>query len=52
MVKRQIREEVRRWHPDKFRQKLGRDIYKVELPAVMERVKHVSQALNQFGRDY
>ena len=52
MVKRQIREEVRRWHPDKFRQKLGRDISKVELPAVMERVKHVSQALNQFGRDY
>ena len=50
-MKRKIREEVRRWHPDKFKQKRGRDIYKVELLAVMERVKHVSQALNQYGRD-
>ena len=50
-MKRKIREEIRRWHPDKFKQKHGENIYKVELPAVMERVKHVSQALNQFGRD-
>ena len=52
MIKRKIREEVRRWHPDKFKQKHGQDIYKVELLAVMERVKHVSQALNQYGRDH
>ena len=50
-MKRKIREEIRRWHPDKFKQKHGAKIYKVELPAVMERVTHVSQALNQFGRD-
>ena len=50
VVKKKIREEIRRWHPDKFRQKLGHRIDKLEFLIVMERVKSVSQALNDYGK--
>ena len=50
MVKIRIREEVRRWHPDKFLQKLGLRVVKGERDQVMERVKSVSQALNDYGK--
>ena len=49
-MKRRIREEIRRWHPDKFKQKHGHRVHKVEFIAVMDRVKHVSQALNDYGK--
>ena len=48
-IKRAIREAIRRWHPDKFKQKLGPRILKTEFSEVMERVTYVAQALNNFG---
>ena len=50
VVKIRIREEVRRWHPDKFLQKLGLRVVAGEKEQVMERVKSVSQALNDYGK--
>jgi len=50
VVKKKIREEIRRWHPDKFRQKLGDRISEKQTELVMEKVKHVSQALTNFGK--
>jgi len=49
-VKSRIREEIRRWHPDKFMQKLGARILDEEKIGVMEKVKMVSQALNAYGK--
>jgi len=49
-VKLRIREEIRRWHPDKFMQKLGVRILNEEKNEVMEKVKVVSQALNAYGK--
>lgn len=48
-VRERIREEVRRWHPDKFIQKLGGRIVAEEREQVMERVKNVAQAINDYG---
>ena len=48
-VRERIREEVRRWHPDKFVQKLGERIVVEEREEVLERVKAVAQALNDYG---
>ena len=45
-----LREEIRRWHPDKFRQKVGPRILDQEAAAVMERVNTVAQALNEYRR--
>ena len=50
VVKTRIREEVRRWHPDKFLQKLGLRLVTEEKEEVMERVKCISQALNDYGK--
>ena len=50
VVKKIIREAIRKWHPDKFLQKLGDRICKKDLDHVMERVKLVSQALTNFGK--
>jgi len=50
VVKKKIREEIRRWHPDKFKQKLGDRICEKQTEIVMEKVKHVSQALTNFGK--
>eukprot|EP00092_Neocalanus_flemingeri_P015620 GFUD01016908.1.p1 GENE.GFUD01016908.1~~GFUD01016908.1.p1 ORF type:complete len:341 (+),score=110.32 GFUD01016908.1:50-1072(+) len=44
-VKKTIREAIRRWHPDKFKQKLGERICEKDSELVMEKVKHISQAL-------
>ena len=48
-IKAKIREEIRRWHPDKFLQKLGYRIEESEKESVMLRVKEVAQALNDYG---
>ena len=50
VVKGRIREEVRRWHPDKFIQKLGSRLIDEEKEEIMEKVKKVSQALNVYGK--
>ena len=50
VIKRSIREAIRRWHPDKFKQKLGHKINKIEFMLVMEKVTYVAQALNNFGK--
>lgn len=49
-VKKTIREAIRRWHPDKFKQKLGDRISEKDSDLVMEKVKHISQALTNFGK--
>ena len=49
-VKKKIREELRRWHPDKFWQKMSHRVALKDKEAVMERVKRVSQALTNFGK--
>ena len=49
-VKKKIREELRRWHPDKFWQKVGSRVGEEHKEEVMERVKRVSQALNNYGK--
>ena len=49
-IKKRIREELLRWHPDKFRQKLGDRIEKDQLSQVMDHVKHVSQILINYGK--
>ena len=49
-IKKKIREEIRRWHPDKFKQKLGHKIDKLEFVLVMDKVKNVSQAINDYGK--
>jgi len=49
-VKKTIREAIRRWHPDKFKQKLGDRIREKDFDLVMEKVKHISQALTNFGK--
>ena len=48
-VKKCIREEIRRWHPDKFLQKVGARVAPDQQQGVMDRVKGVSQALNNYG---
>jgi len=50
VVKKTIREEIRRWHPDKFKQKLGERICDKNTELVMEKVKHISQALTNYGK--
>ena len=49
-IKKKIREELRRWHPDKFWQKMSHRIAVEDKEAVMERVKRVSQALTNYGK--
>jgi len=49
-IKNKIREEVRRWHPDKFVQKIGARIVEEEKEIVMDKVKAISQALNSYGK--
>ena len=49
-VKKKIREELRRWHPDKFWQKMSHRVAMKDKEAVMERVKRVSQALTNYGK--
>ena len=49
-VKKKIREELRRWHPDKFWQKMGHRVAVEDKEAVMDRVKRVSQALTNYGK--
>ena len=49
-IKKRIREELLRWHPDKFRQKFGDRVSKNETEKVMDHVKHVSQILINYGK--
>ena len=49
-IKKRIREELLRWHPDKFKQKLGDRIESGEVDSVMSHVKSVSQILINYGK--
>jgi len=49
-AKKKIREELRRWHPDKFKQKNSDRIVVDQTELVMERVMRVSQVLISFGK--
>ena len=48
-VNKKIRDEIRRWHPDKFKQKLGGKFVAADKDLIMERVKTISQALNGYA---
>ena len=49
-IKKRIREELLRWHPDKFRQKFGERIDPEQQGQVMDHVKHISQILINYGK--
>ena len=49
-VKKRIREELLRWHPDKFRQKNADRIVEKDAEKVMNHVKNVSQILINYGK--
>ena len=49
-AKKAIRDELRRWHPDKFMQKYGRRLSVKDRGAIELIVTHISQALIQFGK--
>ncbi|XP_061189240.1 NF-kappa-B inhibitor-like protein 1 [Saccostrea echinata] len=44
--KKYLRDQVKRWHPDKFLQKFGNHILSTDKECVLQRVKQVSQELN------
>ena len=48
-VSKKIKDEIRRWHPDKFKQKLGGKFVAGDKDLIMERVKTISQALNGYA---
>jgi hypothetical protein len=48
-VNKELRDEIRRWHPDKFKQKLGVKFVAGDKDLITERVKIVSQALNGYA---
>ncbi len=49
-LKGAVREELRRWHPDKFAQKYGARFAEGEKDTIMAVVTHVSQSLINYGR--
>ena len=48
-VSKKIKEEIRRWHPDKFKQKLGLKFVAGDNDSIMKRVNLISQAINAFA---
>ena len=48
-AKKAIRDELRRWHPDKFKQKYGHRLYVKDRESIESIVTHISQALIKFG---
>lgn len=49
-LKKKIREEIRRWHPDKFWQKVGQRVAEDQKEEVMKKIKEISQALTNYGK--
>ena len=49
-IKKRIREELLRWHPDKFKQKFGDRIESEDVDSVFSHVKNVSQILINYGK--
>ena len=50
-VNKKIKDEIRRWHPDKFKQKLGVRFVKGEKDLIMNRVTIISQAINVYAME-
>ena len=46
---KKIKTEIRKWHPDKFKQKLGVKFVKGDNDNIMNRVNIISQALNVYA---
>lgn len=44
-----LRDQILRWHPDKFEQKFGRFLKPDEKDKILSRVKEISQALNNMS---
>lgn len=49
MQRRRVLEELLRWHPDKFESRFGALVVPEDRDAVMQRVKHTSQLLNDLN---
>jgi len=49
-MKKCIREQLLRWHPDKFKQKMASRVQTGELELVMEEVKRIAQAVIGFAK--
>lgn len=47
--KKYLRDQQKRWHPDKFAQKLGTRISDRDREKILERVTQISQALNKLS---
>ena len=45
--KKYLREQVVRWHPDRFQQKLGNKLDPQDTSKIMDKVNQISQLLNQ-----
>ena len=45
-----IREQQRRWHPDKFSQHYGQCLCEDDREKILEHVKQLSQSINDFGK--
>ena len=50
-ISKKIKEEIRRWHPDKFKQKLGLKFVTGDSDSIMKRVNLISQAINVFAME-
>ena len=46
LYRNKLREEIRRWHPDKFMQKIRKRINDNDYEIIMLNVTKISQALN------
>lgn len=47
--KKYLRDQQKRWHPDKFSQKFGTRISDHDRERILEKVKEISQALNKLN---
>ncbi len=47
--KKRLRLELMRWHPDKFTAKFGRRLAEADKVTILERVKAISQLLNNLN---
>ena len=49
-LKKKIKEELRRWHPDKFKQKHGNRMKEDQEKDIMGRVNVIAQSITNYGK--
>ena len=50
-IKKYLKEQQVRWHPDRFQQKCGESLKEEERGAILDRVKVISQIINKIVKD-